>query len=84
MQAESMDEGSSTGISLPRMAGVVVGDSCGSKIVAGMAVISPLFCKVTPSLMMDWGIGYAVVETSLMSDSAHGAAISCSGLFSER
>ena len=66
------------------MAGVVIGDNCGpEKKVAGMAVSSPLFCKVAPPLRMDWGIGLAVVETSVMSDSAHGAAISCSGLFSE-
>jgi hypothetical protein len=66
------------------MTGVVIGDNCGSKIAAGMAVNSPLFCKVAPPRRMDWGIGSAVVRISLVvSDSSgHGVAISCSGLAS--
>jgi hypothetical protein len=59
------------------MAGVVIGDDRGpEEIVTGVTVISPLFCKVAPPLRMDWGIGLAVVEILLMSDSTHGAAIS--------
>lgn len=72
-----MDEESSTGISLLRMAGVVIGDNCGSeKIVAGMAVTSERLCRVSPLLGMGCGIGLAADEISPMSDPIHGAAIS--------
>ena len=83
MQAASTDEGSSAEISPLRTAGVVIRDNCGSeKIVAGMAVTSPLFCKVALPRRIDWGIGLVMVEISLVSNPAHGAAISCSGLLS--
>src|SRR5438445_13061995 len=82
MQVESTDEGSSTGISPLRMAGVVIGDNCGSEKVAGMTVTSPLFCKVAPPLRMGWVIGIAVVEILPISAPTHGAAISCPGSLS--
>ena len=83
MQAESTDKGISTEISPLRTAGVVIGDNCGSgKRVAGMTVTSPFFCNVAPPQRMDWDIGLAVVDISLISDPAHSTAIPCSGLLS--
>lgn len=76
MPGESTDGGGFTGISSLRMVGVGIGDDCGSeKLVAGTAVASRLFSNVTPPQRMDWGIGFAVSKTSLMSDSSHGVAI---------
>ena len=59
MQAEPTNEGSSTGIPPLRMAGVVIGDNCGSeKMAAGMTVTSSLFRKVAPTLGVVAQVGH--------------------------
>ena len=78
MPTESAYEGTPTGISLLQLAGVGIGDGCGSgKMAAGTVVTSSLLGKVAPPLRMDRRKGLAVVEFSLIPDSLHGAAISC-------
>lgn len=82
MPTGSACEGNPTGISPLQLAGVGIGDDCGSeKIAEGtMGPSSSSLLGKVPPLRMYGGIRLAVVEISLMSDSAHGAAVSCTWL----
>ena len=79
-----MDEGCSTIITPPWSAGIRIKDDWESEsetTVVGMAVISAPLC-VAPLLGIDREICLAVDEFSLVSDAAHGTAVSCRLLLS--
>jgi hypothetical protein len=69
------DEGSPSGITDDR-------EPETETTVVGMAVISAPLCKVAPLLGIDRETRLAVDEVSLISDAAHGTAVSCRWLLS--
>jgi hypothetical protein len=77
-----MDEGCSTIITPLWSTGIGIEDDWESEsesetTVVWTTVISSSLCKVAPLLRIDREIGLAVDEIWLVSDTAHGTAISC-------